>query len=180
MLLSEQAITAIILATLVISFLMSLLADYLNIGNLTSDLPEQFTDVYDTDRYQRSQAYLKTTTRFGLITSGIDLVLLLAFWFLGGFGYLDNFVRTLGLSTILTGLLFTGILAGLKFVISLPFSIYSTFVIEERFGFNKTTPALFIQDLIKSILLSLVLGAALLAAIFWFLESTGQWAWIIC
>jgi STE24 endopeptidase len=116
----------------------------------------------------------------GTITSTIDLAVLLAFWFLGGFGALDNFVRGTGWSSIGCGLLFIGILAGCKFIISLPFSIYSTFVIEEKFGFNKTTPKLFVLDLLKSMILSLALGIPLLSAIFWFLESTGPWAWMIC
>ena len=180
MFLTTQAITAIILATLIISFLMNLMADYLNIGNLTPSLPKAFADVFDTGRYERSQAYLKATTRLGTITSSIDLVLLLGFWFWGGFGILDNFVRGFGVSTIVSGLLFTGILAGLKFILDLPFSVYSTFVIEEKFGFNKTTPKLFVLDMIKSIALSLIFGGALLAAIFWFLESAGTWAWLIC
>ncbi|WP_321492298.1 M48 family metallopeptidase [uncultured Desulfobacter sp.] len=159
---------------------MNFVADRLNVGKLTTHLPEKFSDVYDTERYERSQNYLKTTTRFGTITSVIDLGVLLVFWFLGGFGALDHFVRETGWSSIGCGLLFIGILAGCKFIISLPFSIYSTFVIEEQFGFNKTTPKIFVLDLIKSISLSMALGIPLLTAIFWFLESTGPWAWMIC
>ena len=180
MVISEQLITGIILVTLMVDFIMNLVADRLNIGALTTHLPSKFTDVYDTDRYKRSQKYLKVTTRFGNITAAVDLAVLLLFWFLGGFGALDSFVRGTDFSSIGCGLLFIGILAGCKFIISLPFSIYATFVIEEKFGFNKTTPKLFILDLIKSISLSLVLGGILLSAIFWFLESTGPFAWIIC
>lgn len=180
MLLTDQTITAIILATLITGFMMNLLADYLNIGNLTPRLPHAFSDVYDTQRYERSQHYLKATTRVGLISGSLDLALLLAFWFWGGFSVLDGFIRGLNQNTIVSGLLFIGILSGLKFTLSLPFSVYNTFVIEARFGFNKTTPALFILDLMKTLLLSLVLGAALLSAIFWFFQSAGTWAWAIC
>jgi len=180
MLLTDQAITVIILATLITGFMMNLLADYLNIGNLTPGLPQAFSDVYDTQRYERSQHYLKATTRMGLISSSVDLALLLVFWFWGGFNILDEFIRGMNQNPIVSGLLFIGILSGFKFALSLPFSIYNTFVIEERFGFNKTTPALFIKDLMKSLLLSLVLGTALLSAIFWFFQSAGPWAWAIC
>lgn len=180
MFLSDQTITTIILITLIVDFTMNYVADRLNIGSLTTHLPEKFSDVYDKDRYEQSQQYLKATTRLGTITSTIDLGILLAFWFLGGFGALDHFVRGTGWSAIGRGLLFIGILAGGKFIISLPFSIYSTFVIEEKFGFNKTTPKTFILDLLKSLILSLALGIPLLSAIFWFLESTGPWAWVIC
>ena len=180
MFLSDQTITTIILMTLIVDFTMNYVADRLNIGSLTTHLPGKFSDVYDKDRYEKSQQYLKATTRLGTITSTIDLGVLLAFWFLGGFGALDQFVRNTGWSTIGCGLLFIGILAGCKFIISLPFSIYSTFVIEEKFGFNKTTPKTFILDLLKSLILSMALGIPLLSAIFWFLESTGPLAWLIC
>ncbi len=180
MFLSDQTITNIILVTLIVDFTMNYVADRLNISRLTTHLPEKFSDVYDKKRYKQSQQYLKATTRLGTITSTIDLGILLAFWFSGGFGALDNFVRETGWSSMGCGLLYIGILAGCKFIISLPFSIYSTFVIEEKFGFNKTTPKLFVLDLIKSMMLSLALGIPLLSAIFWFLESTGSWAWMIC
>lgn len=180
MLLSDQTITNIILVTIIVDFTMNFVADRLNIGKLTTDLPEKFSDVYDQKRYEQSQHYLKATTRFSTITATIDLGILLAFWFLGGFGALDDFVRGTGWSSLGCGLLFIGILAGCKFITSLPFSIYSTFVIEKKFGFNKTTPKLFVLDLIKSMILSLILGIPLLSAIFWFLESTGPWAWLIC
>nr|WP_320191708.1 M48 family metallopeptidase [uncultured Desulfobacter sp.] len=180
MFLSDQTIINIILVTLIVDYTMNYVADRLNIGRLTTHLPEKFSDVYDKERYEQSQNYLRVTTRFGTITSTIDLVILLVFWFTGGFGALDGFVRQTGWSSIGCGLLFIGILAGCKFIISLPFSIYSTFIIEEKFGFNKTTPKIFILDLFKSMILSLALGIPLLSAIFWFLESTGPWAWIIC
>ncbi|WP_287125883.1 M48 family metallopeptidase [Desulfobacter sp.] len=180
MFLSDQTITNIILVTLIVDFTMNFVADRLNIGRLTTHLPEKFSDVYDPKRYERSQHYLRATTRLGTITSTVDLGILLAFWFIGGFGVLDNFVRETGWSSIGCGLLFIGVLAGCKFIISLPFSIYSTFVIEENFGFNKTTPKLFVLDLIKSMILSMALGIPLLSAIFWFFESSGPWAWIIC
>ncbi len=177
---SDQVIIAIILATLIISYLMNNLADYLNLGNLSPILPKTFSNVYDGDRYDRSQRYLRETTRMGVVTSSVDLVLLLCFWFFGGFGLLDTFIRDLGQPPIISGLLFIGILSGFKFILSLPFSIYNTFVIEERFGFNKITPKIFILDMIKSIILSVILGAALLSLIFWFFESAGTWAWILC
>jgi len=180
MFLSDLTIINIILVTLIVDFTMNYVADRLNIGMLTTHLPEKFSDIYDKERYEKSQHYLKATTRFGTITSTIDLGILLGFWFLGGFGALDNFVRGTGWSSIGCGLLFIGILAACKFIISLPFSIYSTFVIEEKFGFNKTTPKLFVLDLLKSMVLSLALGIPLLSTIFWFLESTGPWAWVIC
>ncbi|MCP3871670.1 MAG: M48 family metallopeptidase [Desulfobacteraceae bacterium] len=177
---SEQFITVIILATLIGSYLIDKFADFLNLGSLNQPLPKEFNDHYNTQKYTDSQDYLKTNTKFGFITSSIDLSIILLFWFSGGFQYIDTFVRSFNFGSISSGLFFTGILLFLRLILSLPFSIYSTFVIEEKFGFNKTTPKLFIIDLVKSILLSAVLGGILMSLILGFFEFGGQFAWIMC
>ncbi|MCP3942892.1 MAG: M48 family metallopeptidase [Desulfobacteraceae bacterium] len=177
---SDQLITIIILSTLIGGYLMNSLAQFLNIKYLNPQLPHEFSDVYDNTKYANSQHYLKVNTRFGFITSSFDLFILMAFWFGGGFGFLDTFVRSFGQNTIISGLCFTGILLFLKLMVSLPFSLYSTFIIEEKFGFNKTTPKLFVTDLIKSILLSTILGGLFLSLILWFFESFGPSAWLLC
>ncbi len=176
----EQFITFIILATLIGSYLIDGLADLLNIKNLNKSLPDEFNDCYDSKKYAESQNYLKATTKFGFLTSTTNLVILLLFWFSGGFQYIDGFVRSFDLHSILSGLFYIGILLSLKLLIALPFDIYSIFVIEEKFGFNKTTPMLFIMDLIKSIIISSILGSLLLSIILGFLEFSGQYAWILC
>ena len=170
---SEQLVTAIILITLIGSYVIDNIADFLNLGNLNQTLPGEFEGHYDNSEYIKSQEYLRTNTKFGFITSSTDLVII-------GFQYIDSFVRSFEYGSITTGLMFTGILLILKFLISLPFSIYSTFVIEDKFGFNKTTPILFLTDMIKSIILTAVLGGILLSLIFWFFESMGEHAWIMC
>ncbi|MCD4722306.1 MAG: M48 family metallopeptidase [Desulfobacula sp.] len=180
MLFSEQFITIIILTTLIGSYLIDNIADFLNLGNLNQPLPKEFNGYYDSQKYIESQNYLKANTKFGFITSSFDLTIILLFWFSGGFQFIDSFVRSFNLSPIVSGLFFAGILLLLKLLISLPFSIYSTFVIEEKFGFNKTTPMLFFADLIKSIVLSAVLGGIILSLILGFLEFGGQFAWIMC
>ena len=177
---SEQFITIIILTTLIGSYLIDNIADFLNLGNLDQPLPKEFSSHYKNRKYIESQNYLKANTKFGFITSSIDLAVILVFWFSGGFQTIDSFVRSFNFNSITSGLFFTGILLFLKFLISLPFSIYSTFVIEKKFGFNKTTPMLFFTDLIKSIVLSAVLGGILLSLILGLLEFGGQFAWIMC
>jgi len=177
---SEQLITAIILTTLIGSYLIDNIADFLNLGNLNQPLPKEFNNHYKPEKYIESQNYLKANTKFGFITSSVDLIIILVFWFSGGFQTIDSFVRSFNFGSIVSGLFFTGILLFLKLVISLPFSIYSTFVIEEKFGFNKTTPRLFFTDLIKSIVLSAALGGILLSFILGFLEFGGRLAWIYC
>jgi STE24 endopeptidase len=177
---SEQSITLIILTTLIGSYLIDNIADFLNLKNLNQPLPKEFNSHYDNQKYIKSQDYLKANTKFGFITSSVDLAVMLLFWFSGGFQILDSFVRSFQFSSIVSGLFFTGILLFLKLLISLPFNIYSTFVIEEKFGFNKTTPLLFFTDLMKSIVLFAVLGGILLSLILGVLEFGGQFAWVMC
>lgn len=168
----------IILATIAVDFVLDLFSNYLNLKSLSKELPDEFDGVYDEETYAKSQEYTKTQTRFGFITGGFDLVVLLGFWFSGGFNWLDEIVRAWGFGELVTGLLYIAVLMVGKSVISLPFSIYSTFVIEERFGFNKTTPKTFVLDLAKGLGLGLLIGMPLLAGILAFFMYTGDLAWL--
>lgn len=170
----------VVLCIILVSFTLELTVSYLNIGALTPDLPKEFKDVYNRDEYQKSQQYTKATTGFGLIENSISTALTVGFLILGGFNWIDTIARSFGYNTIVTGLLFTAGLGILSFLVGIPFSIYSTFVIEENFGFNKTTMKTFTLDLIKAILLTMLLGGPLLALIFWFFEATGTYAWVYC
>ena len=168
----------VILAALFVEFGASFVANVLNLRSLRRDLPPEFRDVYDAEAYSRTQAYTRARTRFNLLVSAFDLALLLAFWFLGGFAWLDDELRRLELGDVATGVLFIGALGLFKGIASLPFEIYSTFVLEERFGFNRTTPKTFLLDLAKGALLGVVIGVPVLAAILYFFEATGPAAWI--
>lgn len=170
----------IILVALLGNFVLAIVADWLNLKALDPRLPAEFEGVYDPEKYAQSQQYTRTRTSFGLITGTFDLVVLLLFWQLGGFNYLDLLVRGWQFGVVVNGLIFTGLLILAKTVLSLPFNLYSTFVIEERFGFNRTTPATFVTDLLKGLLLAVVLGGPLLAAVLWFFETTGNLAWLWC
>ncbi|MCB0306439.1 MAG: M48 family metallopeptidase [Calditrichaeota bacterium] len=170
----------IILATLLASYLLDLITEIINLKALREELPEEFADVYDREKYRKSQAYTRERTRFGLLTSSFGLLVTLVFWFAGGFNYLDEIVRSWSLGPIWTGLLYIGILILARSAISLPFSIYSTFAIEERYGFNKTTPKTFILDLIKGTALGIVIGGAVLAGVLYFFEYSGPYAWLYC
>ncbi len=170
----------IILCTIILGYVLDLWADILNLHALSDDLPEEFQGVYDAEKYRASQEYTKVTTRFGFITSTFDLLVTLVFWFAGGFNSLDQVVRSWNLHPIVNGLLYIMILMLLKTVLSLPFSIYNTFVIEERFGFNKTTPITFALDFFKTVGLSLVIGGPLLAGVLAFFEYAGPYAWFYC
>ncbi len=173
-------ITVIIIVTIAADFILHGVADYLNIKHLKDTLPDTFAGVYDAERYKKSQEYLRVNTRFGWVSGTLDIIVILAFWFGKGFPLLDSWVRSFNLGNVTTGLLYMGVLILFKAVFSLPFSIYATFIIEERFGFNKTTWPVFFVDRIKSIILGLLLGTPLLAGILAFFEYAGPNAWWYC
>lgn len=168
----------IILFTLLVDFVLNLAADFYNLKSLDKGLPDEFRDVYDEETYDKSQQYTKVRTKFGLLTSTFNLALLLVFWFAGGFNWLDEVVRSWELGVIWTGLVYIGLLLVARQVITLPFSIYSTFVIEERFGFNKTTPKTYVLDMLKGLALGIALGGPLLAGILAFFTFIDQYAWL--
>jgi STE24 endopeptidase len=170
----------IILGALLLGTVLELAADLLNLGRMRTELPEAFRGWYDPQRYAQSQRYLQATTRFGWVTSAFNLLVLLIFWFGGGFAALDRWVRALNWPVLLTGLAYIGILVAARAILSIPFSLYATFVIEERFGFNKTNWATYLKDRVTGALLAVVLGGPLLAAILSFFQYAGPDAWWMC
>lgn len=170
--------TIIILVAILADFVLGIISNRLNLKALSTELPEEFKDTYDEETYAKSQNYTRVNTRFGFFTGTFDLLLLLVFWFAGGFNWLDQWARGFEFGVIGTGLIFIGALIVGKMIISMPFSIWSTFVIEERFGFNKTTPKTFITDRLKGLILTALIGGPLLAGIIAFFEFGGPWAWV--
>jgi STE24 endopeptidase len=170
----------VILTALLVEYGVEGTANALNIRALSPEVPEAFRDVYDVERYRQAQEYARARTRFGMLGTTIDLALLLAFWLAGGFHWLDGAVRGLALGAIPSGLVFIGSLALGRGSVSIPLRWWATFVIEERFGFNRTTPRTFWIDLGKGFALSALLGGTLLAAVLWLLAEAGSWAWLWC
>lgn len=168
----------LILIALVANFLITTWADRLNLRALTAKLPAEFAGVYDDDNYAKSQEYTRAKTRFGFVAAAFDLAILLLFWWSGGFNWLDTLVRSVNGGPVTHGLIYLGTLMLAKTLIAIPFSCYTTFVLEERYGFNRTTIRTFILDLIKGILLSIVLGGPLLAALLFFFDWAGANAWL--
>lgn len=173
-------LAVIILAALLVDFVLGFWADRLNLKMLSRSLPKEFEGLYDSQRYSDSQRYLRVNTHFGWIVGSLDLLILLTFWFWGGFAFWEKTVRSFGWNPVVSGLLFIGGLLAVKGIIGLPFSIYHTFVIEARFGFNQTDVKTFLMDRIKGLVLGLVLGGPLLMLVLWFFESMGPSAWWIC
>ncbi|MFO7595272.1 MAG: M48 family metallopeptidase [Desulfocurvibacter africanus] len=168
----------IILAAILAAFALENLSRLLNARNLSPELPSEFQGVYDPDEYRRSQHYTRANQKLSALSDWLETPLLIAAIVLGWFNVLDQWLLSLGLPEIATGLLFMGVLALVSGILSLPFQVYNTFVIEERFGFNRTTPALFVKDRLKGLALSMLIGAPLLAALLWFFQTLGDWAWL--
>ena len=173
-----QLLFYILITIIIVKFIFDTYIDALNAKHFNDKLPEELNDIYDEEAYLKSQSYKKANYKFGLLTSTFSLVLTLAFFFLDGFAIVDGFVRNITSNYILITLLFFGIIFFLSDVISLPFQYYKTFVIEEKFGFNKSTISTFIADKIKSWLLMAILGGGILAAITWFYLLTQAYFWL--
>ncbi len=175
----SQILFYIIVAIIILDFLFEKYLDYLNLKVLKPDVPDELKDIYDREKYRKSQLYLKTNTKFSFVTSLFGLVLILAMLFTGGFAAVDVWVRQITGNQYIQTLLFFGIL-GLGYdIVTIPFQIYDTFVIEEKFGFNKTTIKTFVLDKIKGWFLGGIIGGGLLLFLQWAYTSTGNWFWPI-
>ncbi len=169
---------AIIISFLLLSFFVSFISDYLNIKNISDELPQEFVGYYDAEKYKKSQNYLKDRTRFSFISSSISLIVSIIFILIGGFNYVDIFARSFGYGEIVSGIFFVVILYILMEFLHIPFSVYNTFVIEEKYGFNKTTVKTFVSDIFKSLILTFIIGIPVFALIVWFFIKFGNFAWI--
>jgi len=168
----------ILIAILIISFIIDKILDALNAKHFNDTLPIEVKDVYDDAEYKKSQRYKATNYKFGLLTSTFSLILTLGFFFFDGFAYVDQIARQLTTHSILITLIFFGIIMLGSDVITTPFSYYKTFVIEEQFGFNKTTRKTFILDKIKGWFMTIFVGGLILGALTWFYQTTGSTFWI--
>lgn len=180
---TAQTLFYIIVAIIVLDFIADKVLDALNARHFDDPVPKELEDVYDEEQYRKSQRYKKERYKFGLVTSTFSLIVLLTFLFLDGFAYVDEIARSFSDNPIIIAVIFFGILMFASDILTLPFSWYSTFVIEEKYGFNKTTPKTFILDKLKSWALLAIVGGGILALIVWFYQVTGNnfwwYAWIL-
>ncbi|MFH4967393.1 M48 family metallopeptidase [Gaetbulibacter sp. M240] len=167
-----------IIGFILINFTLDKILDALNAKHFNDALPEPIQDVYEEEDYKKSQQYKAVRYRFGLISSTFSLVVTIAFLLLDGFEFVDNIARSFTDNPIGIALVFFGIIVIGSDLLSLPFSYYSTFVIEEKFGFNKTTLKVFILDKIKGLFLMAVVGGGVLALVVWFYHASGEYFWL--
>jgi|TARA_B100001245_G_scaffold98508_1_gene71521 STE24 endopeptidase len=175
----ENLYYLIIVSAIIIEYLLTSISSVLDIKNITPIIPLDFKKAYDGEKYVRSQEYLKARTRFGLFSSTFSLGLILIVIHSDVFGYLDQYVRLQTENYILQGLLFIGIIYFFQDIISLPFSLYNTFVIEQKFGFNKIKPGLYFFDKIKGYGIFIVLGSTVITPLLYFFHVYSEIGWLI-
>jgi STE24 endopeptidase len=175
----EKIIFGVILLIIILDFILERILDYLNKTRWSYELPPELVGIYDGDGYRKSQQYLKANHNFSQLTEGFNFILVMAMLLFGGFAFLDGTIRQLTVNPVMMALLFFGSIGLVADLLGTPFSVYATFVIEERFGFNKTTVKTFILDKLKGWLMAIVIGGGLLALVVWIYGATGQWFWLI-
>jgi len=175
---TAQTLFYSIIAIIIINFIVDKVLDAINAKHYNDPIPNELKDVYDETEYKKSQNYKSVNYRFGIGTSLFSFVLTLGFLLLDGFEYVDNIARSYSENPIIIALIFFGIIMIASDLITTPFGYYKTFVIEERFGFNKTTKKIFILDKLKSLLMTILLGGGIIALIVWFYQITGNQFWL--
>lgn len=169
-----------VLAVLILHYLLDMLADILDVRSSRQEPPTEFDGFYDTEKYAKARNYLREQTRLGIVDETVHIAITILFILVGGFNLVDRLARAPGWGEVGTGLIFAGILMIAGRLLALPGDIYGTFVIEQKYGFNKTTRATFVADFFKSLGLGALLGGAVLALIVWLFLRTGPGAWVYC
>ncbi len=169
---------AIVFVAVVGDWILNRTADLLNLGALRAAPPAELAHLHDAGSYARAQEYTRAGIRLGIVAATVDLATLLLFWGADGFRRLDDAARAVGVGPIATGLVYIGTLLLARAVLALPLRIYSTFVLEARFGFNRTTARTFLADLGKTLGLSVALGGPVLVTVLYFFTHAGPHAWL--
>lgn len=175
---SPETILVIILLIVVVSYVFDQVLDYINLKAQRPDIPEEVASFYDRNKYTKSLAYLREQTRFSFITSGFSFFLSLGMLYFGGFGWLDSLLRLHVSHSILLALVFFGVLLLASDILTIPFQWYGTFVLEAKFGFNKTTVRTFITDKLKGYILGALIGGGLLCLLIYLVQLIGPDFWI--
>jgi STE24 endopeptidase len=168
----------IIIGIIVVDFIFEKYLDYLNTTTMSEVLPIELKGIYEEEKYKKQQAYQRENNRFGLLTSSFSFTLTLAMFLFYGFAFVDNLAWGFTANAIVAALFFFGLIMFASDLLSMPFSVYDTFVIEEKYGFNKTTPKTFVLDTIKGWLLGALIGGGLLALVIFIYQKTQNMFWI--
>ena len=173
-----QLLFIIIIVILIADFGLERYLAFLNIKQSGKELPGILRDIYDPQKYSEQQNYFRTNSRFGMITNSFSFIITLCMFAFGGFHWVDQLVQSYVQSEIWTPIIFFGVLFLANDILNIPFECYDTFVIEQKFGFNKVTPKLFILDKLKGYGMTIVLGGGFLFAIIWIYSLTPTYFWL--
>jgi STE24 endopeptidase len=176
---NPQTILYIIVAIATVSYAFDQILDYINLKAQRTDIPDDIASFYERDKYIRSLHYHKELTNFSFLTSAFSFLVSIFMLLSGGFGWFDTVLREYVQNEILLALAFFGLLMLASDIITIPFQLYTTFVIEEKYGFNKTTVKTFVLDKIKGYLLAALIGAPLLALLIYLIQVLGPNFWIV-
>lgn len=168
----------ILISIIILQFVVDAIVDFLNAKKFKDPIPAELSDIFDAEEYKKSQQYKTANYRFGIFSGTFSLLLTLSFLIFGGFEWADGIARNYTTNPILIAIIFFAIIMIGSSIINIPFSYYSTFVIEEKFDFNKTSKKTFFIDILKSWLLTAVLGGGILTLVIWFYEWAGTNFWI--
>lgn len=178
---SSEWIFYALIAIVTLSFLAGELLEWLNLRHMRTDLPAEVASFCDAEKYRMSQAYHRELNRFGLLQSLVSFVITLTMLLTGGFGWLDEVLRHYTAHPVLLPLLYFAVLKIASEILTIPFELYGTFVIEQKYGFNRTTPKIFVADKLKGYMLAIVLGGALLTTLLYLIRYLGPdfWLWFL-
>ena len=174
----SQILFYIIVGLLLADFIFERFLEFLNSTRWSDQLPEEVKDIYDVQEYQKQQAYEKANFSFSMVSSSFSFALMFLMVIFAVFALVNSWALSVSVNPILTALVFFGVLMLAADLLTTPFSIYDIFVIEEKFGFNKTTPKTFILDKLKGYLLGTIIGGGLLALIIYIYQLTTNNFWI--
>ena len=168
----------VLIGIIIVKYLFDTYIDHLNATHFNNPIPEELEGIYNNEEYLKSQSYKKENHKFSIIVSGFSVLTTVLFFIFDGFAFVDEISRNISNNIIIITLIFFGIILFASDLISLPFSYYQTFIIEEKYGFNKSSKKTFLLDKIKGWLMMIFIGGGILALLTWFYETTTSSFWI--
>jgi STE24 endopeptidase len=167
----------LLLGVLTVGFILEKSLSYLNIIRKVPKVPDTLNEYLNQEKLVKSKVYQQTNFKFGMITGLVSFLLTFGFIYFGFFGWVDTWLRTIIEQPILLSLIYFGVIFIGSDLLSIPFDYYQTFVIEEKFGFNKSTVKTYFSDKVKGYFLSIVIGGGLLAVLLWLIHQMGKDFW---
>ena len=174
---TEETIFTLLLVIITFDFTLERILSFLNRKSSKKPIPKELEGIYDQEKYAKSQAYNEEVSRFGTFSATFSFVILVLAIYNGWFGILDEWIRTFSPLSLVSPLIFFGLLYVISDVINTPFAVYRNFVIEARYGFNKMTVKTYILDKIKGYILTAIIGGLLLAVLIYFVNAIGSDFW---